>query len=40
MNDNTDSRRPEPTAEELQELYEEQIRRMSCPTCGEEPVRG
>lgn len=32
------------TAEELQALYEEryeeQMRRMSCPGCGEEPIRG
>lgn len=32
------------TAEELQSLYEEryeeQMRRLACPGCGEEPVRG
>lgn len=28
------------TAEELQERYEEQQRRLSCPGCGEEPFIG
>jgi hypothetical protein len=27
-------------AEEFQELYEEQQRRMACPGCGEEPFLG
>ena len=28
------------SAEELQELYEEQMRRMACPSCGEEAFLG
>ena len=28
------------TVEDLQELYEEQMRRMACPSCGEEAFMG